>query len=71
MGFPVSTGIRVPARTFGKVQTSIAHAVDGVDALLSPSSYRLFPNLQVLNTVEVSVRQRHFSLWLFSGLSVS
>ena len=40
MGFPVSTGIRVPARTFGKVQTSIAHAVDGVDALLSPSSYR-------------------------------
>ena len=28
MGFPVSTGIRVPARTFGKVQTSTAHAVE-------------------------------------------
>lgn len=28
MGFPVSTGIQVPARTFGKVQTSTAHAVE-------------------------------------------
>ena len=28
MGFPVSTGIRVPARTFGKAQTSTAHAVE-------------------------------------------
>ncbi|EFB35871.1 hypothetical protein PREVCOP_04776 [Segatella copri DSM 18205] len=28
MGFPVSTGIQVPARTFGKAQTSTAHAVE-------------------------------------------
>ena len=28
MGFPVSTSIKVPARTYDKVQTSTAHAVE-------------------------------------------
>ena len=28
MGVPVSTDIRVPARTFNKAQTSTAHAVE-------------------------------------------
>ena len=54
MGFPVSTGIRVPARTFGKVQTSTAHAVEE----WTPCCHRLlteFLNLQVLNTVEVQI----------------
>ena len=55
--FPVSTGIQVPARTFGKVQTSTAHAVEE----WTPCCHRLlveFLNLQVLNTVEVSDNQR-------------
>lgn len=59
MGFPVSTGIRVPARTFGKVQTSTAHAVEE----WTPCCHRLlteFLNLQVLNTVEVSDNQRQY-----------
>ena len=61
MGFPVSTGIRVPARTFGKVQTSTAHAVEE----WTPCCHRLlteFLNLQVLNTVEVSDNQRQYSI---------
>ena len=28
MGFPVSTDIQAPARTYGKVQTSTVHAVE-------------------------------------------
>lgn len=57
MGFPVSTSIKVPARTFSKVQTSTAHAVEE----WTPCCHRLltdFVNLQVLNTVEVPDNQR-------------
>ena len=57
MGFPVSTSISVPARTFSKVQTSTAHAVEA----WTPCCHRLlteFVNLQVLNTVEVPDNQR-------------
>ena len=67
MGFPVSTGIRVPARTFGKVQTSTAHAVEE----WTPCCHRLlteFLNLQVLNAVEVSDNQRlsYYDYYLFT-----
>ena len=54
VGFPVSTSIKVPARTFSKVQTSTAHAVEE----WTPCCHRLlteFVNLQVLNTVEVQI----------------
>ena len=64
MGFPVSTGIRVPARTFGKVQTSTAHAVEE----WTPCCHRLlteFLNLQVLTTVEVSDNQRQYLYVIF------
>ena len=61
MGIPCLASIQAPARAFGKAQTSSAHAVDGVDALLSPSSYRI-SELQVLNTVEVSDNQRQYSI---------
>ena len=65
--FPVSTGIQVPARTFGKVQTSTAHAVEE----WTPCCHRLlteFLNLQVLNAVEVSDNQRlsYYDYYLFT-----
>ena len=67
MGFPVSTSIKVPARTFSKVQTSTAHAVEE----WTPCCHRLlteFVNLQVLNTVEVPDNQRlsFYDYFLFS-----
>ena len=67
MGFPVSTSIRVPARTFSKVQTSNAHAVE----VWTPCCHRLlteFLNLQVLNTVEVPDNQRlsYYDFCLFT-----
>ena len=66
VGFPVSTDIRVPARTFNKVQTSTAHAVEE----WTPCCHRLlveFLNLQVLNIVEVSDNQRlsYYDFYLF------
>ena len=67
MGFPVSTSIKVPARTYDKVQTSTAHAVEE----WTPCCHRLlteFVNLQVLNTVEVPDNQRlsFYDYFLFS-----
>lgn len=67
MGVPVSTSIRVPARTFSKVQTSTAHAVEE----WTPCCHRLlteFVNLQVLNTVEVPDNQRlsYYGYFLFA-----
>ncbi len=67
MGFPVSTGIRVPARTFDKVQTSTAHAVEE----WTPCCHRLlveFLNLQVLNTVEVQIISVNILYVIFSCL---
>ena len=70
VGFPVSTSIKVPARTFSKVQTSTAHAVEE----WTPCCHRLlteFVNLQVLNTVEVPDNQRLSFYDYFLFLSVS
>ena len=64
MGFPVSTSIKVPARTYDKVQTSTAHAVEE----WTPCCHRLlteFVNLQVLNTVEVPDNQRQYLYVIF------
>ena len=67
MGFPVSTSIKVPARTYDKVQTSTAHAVEE----WTPCCHRLlteFLNLQVLNTVEVQIISVNILICYFSCL---
>ena len=66
MGFPVSTSIKVPARTYDKVQTSTAHAVE--EWSLAVTFFLSFLNFAGSKYCRSADNQRQYLYVIFSCL---